>query len=224
MRTTTRRNANVNVLVFAQCPVGRLAPKSLDFVHAVLDVVRSLHLIHFELMPGPSNSVNSASSNPSPCCCVCRDHGRVRRGVSISRALHHWCSVQSQQSGDRHSCQLPVKHAKLTAGEEYSWLHLRLRLRIFAATASSNPVRQRGGLHAHARVSELPFREGIDAPRRDRHCPLSAPHTPLNTRADRRLSELRVNAASGVPTMSTPRTNHRGTPSAYTLYTITGST
>src|SRR5579859_2607 len=54
--------------------------------------------------------------------------------------------------------------------------------------------------------------------------PLSAPQTPLNTCCVSPVVIIRVNAASGVPTMSTPRTSSSGRPSAYTLYTITGST
>src|SRR5438552_7772303 len=54
--------------------------------------------------------------------------------------------------------------------------------------------------------------------------PLSAPHTPLKTCCWSPVVTILVNAASGVPTISTPRTNSSGFPSAYTLYTSTGST
>ena len=54
--------------------------------------------------------------------------------------------------------------------------------------------------------------------------PLSAPQTPLNTCCSSPVETIRVKAASGVPTISTPRTNSSGRPSAYTRYTITGNT
>ena len=45
--------ANVNVLVFAQSAERSLRADILDFVHAILDVIRRLHLIHFELRLRP---------------------------------------------------------------------------------------------------------------------------------------------------------------------------
>ena len=47
------QDAHMDVLVLAQCAKRRLDAKILDFVHAVLDVIGHLHLIHFELRLRP---------------------------------------------------------------------------------------------------------------------------------------------------------------------------
>ena len=74
------QDANVNVRVFAQCPVSGLSTEVLDFVHAVLDVIRRLHLIHFELRLGPVQFCQQRLEQPVALCRrVCCDHG-VWRG------------------------------------------------------------------------------------------------------------------------------------------------
>src|ERR1700735_81713 len=55
-------------------------------------------------------------------------------------------------------------------------------------------------------------------------CPDSAPHIPLKTCIVSPVTIILFRESSGVPTMSTPRTSSSGRPSAYTRYTITGST
>src|SRR5580700_6334226 len=54
--------------------------------------------------------------------------------------------------------------------------------------------------------------------------PDSAPQIPLKTSVLSPVNKIRFNEASGVPTMSTPRTNWSGRPSGYTRHTITGRT
>jgi hypothetical protein len=54
--------------------------------------------------------------------------------------------------------------------------------------------------------------------------PDSAPQYPLNTSGLSEVARILAKLASGVPTMSAPRTSSSGRPSAYTRYTITGIT
>ena len=54
--------------------------------------------------------------------------------------------------------------------------------------------------------------------------PDSAPHSPLNTSLLSPVATIRFIAASGVPTMLTPRTSSSGRPSTYTRQTTSGIT
>src|SRR6202040_3787386 len=54
--------------------------------------------------------------------------------------------------------------------------------------------------------------------------PDSAPQYPLKTSSLSDVATILEKLDSGVPTISTPRTNSSGRPSAYTRYTITGIT
>ena len=54
--------------------------------------------------------------------------------------------------------------------------------------------------------------------------PDSAPQYPLNTSGLSPVARILAKLASGVPTMSAPRTSSSGRPSGYTRYTITGIT
>src|SRR5262249_15885055 len=54
--------------------------------------------------------------------------------------------------------------------------------------------------------------------------PDSAPQYPLKTSGVSPVATILVSAASGVPTMSTPRTSSSGRPSGKTLYTTSGKT
>ena len=54
--------------------------------------------------------------------------------------------------------------------------------------------------------------------------PDSAPHSPLKTSLLSPVARMRFMAASGVPTMLTPRTSSSGRPSTYTRYTTSGMT
>src|ERR1700719_746294 len=200
----------------------RLRIVIVHILHAVFDVVRRLHLVHLQPV---SRAVQFRQQRLQQHVAL-GDFVRLRRRRVSRRILRarRRARAHPQRPRQRH-CRKQTHRSLQSLKAAHGFTPVASSLPLPAAPSTPGAGKIGGRSLPCARFCTSISLNSIAGATADTGTlPLSAPQTPLNTCCVSPVVIIRVNAASAVPTMSTPRTSSSGRPSAYTLYTITGST
>ena len=174
----------MNVLIFAQGAKGGFRAEVVDFVHAVFDVVRRLHLIHLEL---GFRTIEFGEQRFEEAIAFCggvgSGHGGVRSGFCFVRGA----SRNRAQCEENRTRIAIIRMSRCEAADTrriFMASPPAFQMRTLAAALSSNPG---GGKSGGRSCSCARFCTSISeksiagATAATGTCPLSAPQTPLKT-------------------------------------------